>query len=634
MGPPLAHPGIRPNPDRGGRKSRAGQPPDAPPSWGERLRALKHLPRLFHLVWSTEPRYVVLILLLRLARAVVPLAVLWLGKLIVDEVVAAVTRGGTSWERLGILLGAELLVAVVGEALSRGSALYESLLGDLFANRTSVELMRHAAALDLEQFEDAELYDRLERARRQTVGRIALFSLVLSTLQDLVTLVSLSAALAAYVPWLLVLLVVAVLPALLGETHFASLGYSLLYSWTPERRQLDYLRYIGASDVSAKEVKLFGLSQFLVERYDRVSREFYEANRTLATRRSVVSTLLAAIGTVGYYAAYVVIIHLTVIGHRGPAGLFTIGVLTFLAASFRQSRDLIQRSLLALSQVYEQSLYLDDLFSFFAIEPRIRSHAGAAAIPVPVREGFVFEDVGFRYPNSERWAVRHLTFRLEPGERLALVGENGAGKTTLAKLLVRLYDPTEGRILLDGRDLREYDVASLRRNVGVIFQDFVRYDFVLRENIAVGSIERREDEPAIHDAAERSLADTVAARLAGRYDQMLGRRFEGGVDLSGGEWQKVALARAYLREAQLLVLDEPTAALDARAEYEVFLRFAELTQGKMAVLISHRFSTVRMADRILVLRDGELVEDGTHAELVALGGLYAELFGLQAAGYR
>ncbi len=634
MAPPLAHPGIRPNPDRGGRKARAGQPPDTPPSWRERLRALRHLPRLFRLVWSTEPRYVVIILVLRVARAVVPLAVLWLGKLIVDEVVAAVTRGDASWERLGLLLGAELLVALLGEALSRGSALYESLLGDLFANRTSVDLMRHAAALDLEQFEDAQLYDRLERARRQTVGRIALLSLVLSTIQDLVTLISLSAALAAYVPWLLVLLIVSVLPALLGETHFASLGYSLLYSWTPERRQLDYLRYIGASDVSAKEVKLFGLSPFLVDRYDRVSREFYEANRTLATRRSVVSTLLAAVGTLGYYGAYVVIIHLTIIGHRGPAGLFTIGVLTFLAASFRQSRDLIQRTLLALSQVYEQSLYLDDLFSFFAIEPRIRSTPGALPIPVPVREGFVFEDVGFRYPNSDRWAVRHLSFTLRPGERLALVGENGAGKTTLAKLLVRLYDPTEGRILLDGRDLRDYDVASLRRHVGVIFQDFVRYDFLLRENIAVGSIERREDEPAIRDAAERSLADTVAARLAGRYDQMLGRRFDGGVDLSGGEWQKVALARAYLRDAQLLVLDEPTAALDARAEYEVFLRFSELTAGKMAVLISHRFSTVRMADRILVLTGGELVEDGTHEQLVARGGLYAELFGLQAAGYR
>ena len=590
------------------------------------------------MVWETEPRYVVGILVLRVARALIPLAVLWVGKLIVDEVVRAIGVAGAGepapWLRLAELLALELGIALVGEGLSRLSALLESLLGDLFANRTSVELMRHAARLDLEQFEDAEIYDRLERARRQTVNRIGLFTLLLATLQDLITLVTLSVALAVYVPWLLVLLVVAVLPSLLGETHFASLGYSLLYSWTPERRQLDYLRYIAASDVSAKELKMFGLSDFLVGRYDRLSREFYEANKALSVRRSLVSSLLAAVGTLGYYAAYAVIIYLTVVGHRSPGGVFTIGVLTFLAGSFRQSRDLIQRVLLSLAQIFEQSLYLDDLFSFLALEPRIRPTAGARPVPHPIRQGFTFEGVGFRYPGAEHWAVRGLDFTLAPGERLALVGENGAGKTTLVKLLARLYEPTEGRILLDGIDLREYDLESLRRNVGVIFQDFVRYDFLLRENIAVGNIGGLEDEPRIQSAAARSLADTVAARLPGRYGQMLGRRFEGGVDLSGGEWQKVALARAYMREAQLLILDEPTAALDARAEYEVFLRFSELTQGRMAVLISHRFSTVRMADRIVVLRGGELVEHGTHEELLALGGLYSELFQLQAAGYR
>lgn len=626
---PWGHPIVRPPPG-------ARNPSAPPPGWRERVRALRHLPTLLRLVWRTEPRYVIGILLLRVARAGVPLGVLWVGKLIVDLVVGAVAHpaAGVPWPRIGLLLAVEFGIAAAGEGLSRASALLESLLGDLFANRTSVDLMRHAGTLDLEQFEDAELYDKLERARRQTVGRIALFALLLATVQDLITLVTLSAALAAYVPWLLALLVLAVLPSLVGETRFAALGYSLLYSWTPERRQLDYLRYVGASDVSAKEVKLFGLSDFLVGRYDRLSREFYEANKALAVRRSVVSSLLALVGTLGYYAAYLVIIYLTVIGHRGPAGPFTIGVLTFLTGSFRQSRDLIQRVLLSLSQVYEQSLYLDDLFSFFALAPRIRSQPGARPVPVPIREGFVFEDVGFRYPGSDTWAVRHLRFALRPGERLALVGENGAGKTTLAKLLVRLYDPTEGRILLDGVDLRDYEVESLRRNVGVIFQDFVRYDLILRENIAVGNIERREDEPRIVSAARRSLADAVARRLPGRYDQMLGRRFDGGVELSGGEWQKVALARAYLRDAQLLILDEPTASLDARAEYEVFLRFSELTAGKMAVLISHRFSTVRMADRILVLRDGELVEAGTHEELLRLGGLYSELFQLQASGYR
>ena len=629
---PLQHPVVRPN-IAGGR--RPGEPPV---SWRERLQALRHLPRLLRMVWETEPRYVVGILALRVARALIPLAVLWVGKLIVDEVVQAIGVAGAGgpapWVRLGELLALELGIALVGEGLSRLSALLESLLGDLFANRTSVELMRHAATLDLEQFENAEIYDRLERARRQTVNRIGLFTLLLATVQDLITLVTLSVALAVYVPWLLLLLVIAVLPSLLGETHFASLGYSLLYSWTPERRQLDYLRYIAASDVSAKELKLFGLSDFLVGRYGRLAQEFYEANKSLSVRRSLVSSLLAAVGTLGYYAAYAVIIYLTVVGHRSPAGVFTIGVLTFLAGSFRQSRDLIQRVLLSLSQIFEQSLYLDDLFSFLALEPRIRPSAGARQVPNPIGQGFTFENVGFRYPGAEQWAVRGLDFTLAPGERLALVGENGAGKTTLVKLLARLYDPTEGRILLDGVDLREYDLDSLRRNVGVIFQDFVRYDLLLRENIAVGNIGRLDDEPRIEGAAARSLADTVASRLPGRYGQMLGRRFEGGVDLSGGEWQKVALARAYMREAQLLILDEPTAALDARAEYQVFLRFSELTQGRMAVIISHRFSTVRMADRILVLRGGELVEQGTHEELLALGGLYSELFQLQAAGYR
>jgi ATP-binding cassette subfamily B protein len=535
---------------------------------------------------------------------------------------------------LGSLVLVEFALAAVSELLARLSALLEGLLGDLVANRTSVELMAHAASLDLAQLEDPETYDRLERARRQTVGRIGLVTGLLSMLQDSVTLVTLAGALALYFPWLLVLLAIAVIPLFLGETRFAALGYSLLFSWTQERRLLDYLRYIGASDISAKEVKLFGLSDFLVGRYAGLADEFYQANRELATRRALSSSLLAVVGAMGYYAAYAIIIYLTVTHHRSPAGPVTLGVLTFLAASFRQSRDLIQRTLLSLSQLFEQSLYLDDLFSFLTMRPGLTSPPGAPPVPVPIRTGFRFEDVGFRYPGSSRWAVRHLTFEFRPGERLALVGENGAGKTTLVKLLARLYDPTEGRILLDGRDLRDYAIESLRGQIGVIFQDFVRYDFTVRENIAVGDIAKLEDKPAVELAGRRSLADAVAARLGSGYEQVLGRRFEGGAELSGGEWQKVALGRAYLRDAQVLILDEPTASLDARAEYEVFQRFAELSGGKMAVLISHRFSTVRMADRILVLRAGEIVEHGTHEELLERRGLYAELFTLQAAGYR
>lgn len=610
------------------------------PSWRERMRATRHLPEFFRLVWETNRFYSVLIVLLRALRAGIPIATLWIGKLIIDEVVRVLGEPGVAasgiqaYRHLLLLVAVEFGIAIVGEILARTSSLLESLLGDLFANRTSVQLMQHAASLDLQQLEDAEVYDKLERARRQTVGRIGLFTGILASLQDLITLVSLAIAITVYVPWLLLLLALAVLPSFLGETRYAALGYSLLFSWTQERRQLDYLRYIGASDVSAKEVKLFGLSDYLVGQYAQLSDEFYEANRQLAIRRAVVSSLLALVGSVGYYGAYVAIIYLTVTRHQSPAGPFTLGVLTFLAASFRQSRDLIQRFLLSLAQLFEQALYLEDLFSFFDLEPRIRRTPGAVVVPSPIRLGFQFENIGFRYPGSERWAVRGLNFVLKPGERLALVGENGAGKTTLAKLLARLYDPSEGRILLDGRDLREYDIESLRRNVGVIFQDFVRYDFPIRENIAVGDIGRRDDQPALEVAASRSLADSVIARFKDGYEQLLGKRFEGGADLSGGEWQKLALARAYLRDAQLLILDEPTAALDARAEYQVFLRFSELTHGRMAVLISHRFSTVRMADRILVLKDGELVEQGTHAELLDTKGLYSELFGLQAAGYR
>jgi len=616
------------------RAARAAQgaSPDAPPTWGERLAALRHVPPLVRLVFQTHRGYTVGILVLRAIRSLIPVAVLWVGKLIIDGVIAgiAAVHAGRSpdWPHLAVLVGLELGIAVIGEGLARLSSLLESLLGDLFANRLSVRLMKHAATLDLAQFEDAEVYDHLERARRQTVGRIGLFTLLLGTAQDLITLISLASVLLVQLPWLLLLLTIAVLPAFLGEAHFASLGYSLLFRWTPERRLLDYLRYIGASDESAKEVKLFGLSDFLVGRYANLSEKFYQENKELAIRRNLVSTLLVTVGTLGYYGAYAVIIYRTVMGD------FTIGTLTFLAGSFRQSRSLIQGVLIALSSIYEQSLYLSDLFTFFDVRPSVVSKPQAKAVPRPLQTGFRFENVGFRYPGSQRWAVRGLTFAFERHERIALVGENGAGKTTLVKLLARLYDPDEGRILLDGVDLRDYDLDSLRNNIGIIFQDFVRYDFILRENIGVSQVEAMNDEDRIREAAKRSLADSVAQRVPQGFNQMLGKKFDNGVELSGGEWQKVALARAYMREAQVLILDEPTAALDARAEYDVFLRFAELTKGRMAVLISHRFSTVRMADRILVLKGGELVDDGTHEELVARGGLYAELFSLQAAGYR
>jgi len=625
----VSHPVFVPAPL--GRRRRAQEPAN----WSERIAALRYVPALFRLIWRTHRGYASAMIVLRVVRSLVPVATFWVGKLIIDSVIAA--RGGNgSLTQLWRYLVLELGIVLAGEILARASSLVESLLGDLFSNAMSVRLMEHAAKLDLAQFEDPEFYDHLERARRQTVGRIALLTLLLSMSQDALTLLTLAGALIAYSPWLLLLLAIAVIPSFLGETHFASLGYSLLFRWTPERRQLDYLRYVGASDKTAKEVQMFGLAPWITERYATLSQRFYEENRALSVRRGVVSALLSILGTVGYYAAYVIILL------HAVRGEITIGMLTFLAASFARGRDVIQSILLSASNVYEQALYLRDLFVFLDMRPTIESPPNARLVPRSIESGFVFENVGFRYPGSERWAVRNVDMVLQPGERVALVGENGAGKTTITKLMARLYDPTEGRITLDGVDLKEYDLVSLRHAIGVIFQDFVRYDMRFDENIGVGEIESvRADldksngtPPAISTAAENSLAASLLPRFAKGYQQMLGRRFDDGVDLSGGEWQKIALARAYIRDAQVLILDEPTAALDARAEYEVFLRFSELVAGRMAVLISHRFSTVRMADRIIVLRHGKVEEQGSHEELLAKHGLYEELFTMQAAGYR
>ena len=614
-----------------GRRRRA----EEPANWSERLAALRYVPALFRLIWRTHRGYATAMILLRVVRSLAPVATFWVGKLIIDSVIAA--RGGSGnlaqvWRYVAL----ELAIVLTGEILARASSLVESLLGDLFSNVMSVRLMEHAAKLDLAQFEDPEFYDHLERARRQTVGRIALLTLLLSMSQDALTLLTLAGALIAYSPWLLLLLAIAVIPSFLGETHFASLGYSLLFRWTPERRQLDYLRYVGASDKTAKEVQMFGLAPWVTERYATLSQRFYEENRALSIRRGMVSALLSILGTIGYYAAYIIILL------HAVRGEITIGMLTFLAASFGRGRDVIQSILMSASNVFEQALYLRDLFVFLDMRPTIESPPNARKVPEKIRSGFVFDNVGFRYPGSERWAVRNVDMVLQPGERVALVGENGAGKTTITKLMARLYDPTEGTITLDGVDLKQYDLTSLRHAIGVIFQDFVRYDMRFDENIGVGEIEsvradldKSNGTPlSISDAAENSLAASLLPRFTKGYQQMLGRRFDDGVDLSGGEWQKIALARAYIRDAQVLILDEPTAALDARAEYEVFLRFSELVAGRMAVLISHRFSTVRMADRIIVLRHGKVEEQGSHEELLARHGLYEELFTMQAAGYR
>lgn len=580
------------------------------------------------MVWATKPSFAVAITGLRLVQALLPVAMLWVGKELVDAIVANVGAAEPDWSILIQWVALELALALLGDVLGRIVGVLEGVLGDLFSNAMSVRIMRHASTLDLLHFENPDFFDKMQRARRQTMGRVGLMSGTMGMAQQAITVVTLLGTFAFYEPWLLLILVVSILPSFLGETAYAGITYSFMFQWTAQRRELDYYRWVASERDPAKEIKLFGLADYFIDQYAELADDYVQENRRVANHRAATGSVLTGLSTIAYYGAVGVIVF------RAVMGVFTLGEFVFLQGSFQRSRSLISGLLIGISRMYEQGLQLKDLFDYLDVKPEIVNVAEPKPMPHPVREGFVFEDVGFQYPDAEGWAVRHASFEVGPGERIALVGENGAGKTTLVKLLTRLYEPTEGRILLDGVDLREYDIAELRQAVGVIFQDFFRYDLKARDNIAVGKIDARLDHDRVVDSAEKSLAARVIDRLDDKYDQLLGRRFDGGADLSGGEWQKVALGRAYMRDAELLVLDEPTAALDARAEHEVFERFSELTAGKMAVLISHRFSTVRMADRILVLDEGRVIEDGSHHALLELGGRYAELFNLQAEGYR
>ncbi len=597
------------------------------PSFRDRLDAFKNLPRFFKMIWATSPSMTIGNVLLRVVKAAIPVVMLWVGKLIIDEIILQMDQTDPYYGNIWLYLGLEFGLAILSDVTNRGITLLDGLLGDLFSNQTSVKLIHHAATLDLYQFEDSEFYDKLERARRQTTSRTVLMSQVLTQVQDIITIAFFAAGLIAFKPILILILVIAIIPSFLGETQFSAASYSLTRSWTPQRRELDYLRYIGASDQTAKEIKVFGLAGFISERFKALADEYYKANKKLALTRAFWGSALSVIGTAAYYGAYVYIAFDTV------AGEISVGQLTFLAGSFLQMRNMLQGIMNRFSQIAESALYLQDLFDFFELKPGISNSEAKRSFPSKISDGFAFEQVSFKYPGAKSYSLENLSFKFHPGEKLALVGENGAGKTTLVKLLARLYEPTEGRILLDGHDLREYDLNDLRRNVSIIFQDYMRFQLPAGENIAVGNIQIKDDQQAIETSALKSLADTVINKLPGKYQQMLGKRFTGGVELSGGEWQKIALARAYMGDAQLMILDEPTSALDARAENEVFIRFAELMEGKSAVLISHRFSTVRMADRILFLENGQLLELGSHAELMEKDGKYAALFKLQAKGY-
>jgi ATP-binding cassette, subfamily B, bacterial len=596
--------------------------------WSERLQALRKIPPVLRMVWTCAPEVVVLGSVARVVVSVIPVSLLRVTQIIIDAIDRHIWYHTALPHAFWWLVALEFVLAGMSAMLGRVLGYFDTVLADKFTRHISTRIMEHASHLDLTRYEDPLFYDKMERARAQGTDRVMLVQMMGRFIQDLIGAVSLAIGIGFFSPLLLVFLIICVVPAFLGETHFAFLGYSLSFEQTPARRQMEYLRILGGSRESAKELKLFGLGPFLVGRYKVLSDELHLQNVGLARRKLIFGVLLTVLGTLGYYGGYAFVIYQTVIG------ALTIGQLTFLAGAIAGASAGIQAVFTTFSGIADQALFLTDLVDFFAVEPTIRSKPGALVAPRPIRQGIEFKNVSFSYPGNRRKILSGINLRIEPQERVALVGENGQGKTTVVKLLTRLYDPTEGQILLDGVDLREYNLEDLWKEIGVIFQDFVHYEMTVSENIGVGRIEDAQNPFRIRAAAIKTFAESVIQKLPKGYDQPLGCRFEGGMDLSGGEWQKIALARAYLRDAQLLVLDEPTAALDARAENEVFERFAELTTGKMALLISHRFSTVRMADRILVLQKGGIAEQGQHDQLVKEGGLYAEMFALQAASYR
>ncbi|HYO94458.1 MAG TPA: ABC transporter ATP-binding protein [Polyangiaceae bacterium] len=611
-------------------------PPISPPPqpWRIALReTFVYALRTLSLVLSSSRRMVAALVGLTVLAATAPLLVAYAGKRIVDAVVARNQADVVRWVAL------ELLFVVVLASAQRGLMLVRSLLGARLGADLNLKILQKAQGLELSFFENAEFYDKLTRARREASTRpVAMVVDSFGLVQNLITLTGYSILLTRFSGWVIPVLILATLPATLSEIRYSKIAFRLRNWRSPESRRLLYLEYVLANDEHAKEVKLFGIGPWLLERYRSLSETFYTEDRKLALRRSGSTHALSLLGSAAFYGTY------ALMATAAAQGRLSLGNLTLYIVSLRQGQQAFQSLLAGIGNVYEHNLYMSNLFQYFAIAEQqspLPSPPALAAVPSehPLRSspeaGIRFEEVGFRYPGKAEWALRGLNLVVSPGESLALVGENGAGKTTLVKLLTRLYEPTEGRILLDGRDIAELPADTLRRRFGVVFQDFNHYQLRLRENVGFGSVDHLEDEPRIARAVERGGAQELVETLPGGLDAPLGHWFEKGSELSGGQWQKIALARAFMREeADILILDEPTAALDAASEHAVFERFRELSRGRTTLVISHRFPTVRMASRILVLEKGAIVEQGSHASLLALGGRYARMFKLQAEGYQ
>ncbi|MAW96602.1 MULTISPECIES: ABC transporter ATP-binding protein [unclassified Leeuwenhoekiella] len=591
------------------------------------FQALRFIPRFFREIWSVSPSLFLTNLFCRLINAFSPVVILWVGKLIIDEIITQVDAANPDYTLLWNYVLLEFGIVILSDILNRLTGITDGLLGDRYNIVSSEKMIRKTSKIDIGQLEDSEFYDKLERARQQTQGRVGLMSTALAQAQSIISIGTLIAGLIYFQPILIVLLALSIIPLFINEIRFSGQQYSISRSWTAERRELDYLRYIGANDKTAKEIKLFGLTDFIAKRFRNLSEQYFEINKKLTIKRSAYSAGFNVLGVVCYYGAYLVIIRSVLVGE------ITIGELTFLSASFNRLRTGLQTFFTNFTRITESALYLKDYFDFIDLKIADEDRE-FLALPKEIHTGFEIRDLHFAYPGSDHEVLKGVSFKLNAGEKMAFVGQNGAGKTTLIKLMLRFYEPTQGEILLDGININNYNKAAYQQFFGVIFQDFFRYEFTLRENIAVGDILAVEDDSRIVNAAQLSLANEVIETLHNGYDTQLGKRFKQGQELSGGQWQKVALARAYMKDAKVMVLDEPTSALDAKAEYEVFERFIDLTKGKTSIIISHRFSTVRMADRILVLQHGKILELGTHEELMQDPMLYAELFDLQAQGYK